>query len=76
MYSNKYIARVIIVIMSDNFYQYFSMPCPRRHMVAAFLKNKLLLVGGVGKYRLKLSNIDIYNIHTGENLDYTINKKE
>ena len=34
-------------------------------MIAVFLKNKLILVGGVGKHRLKLSSVDILNIHTG-----------
>ncbi|XP_067213861.1 uncharacterized protein [Linepithema humile] len=42
------------------------MPCSRRHMVAAFLKNKLMLVGGVGQYRKKLDSVDIYNVHTGK----------
>ncbi|XP_018315011.1 kelch repeat and BTB domain-containing protein 12 isoform X2 [Mycetomoellerius zeteki] len=41
------------------------MPIERRHMVAVFLKNKLMLVGGVGRYRQKLQSIDIYDVHTG-----------
>ncbi|KAG5337683.1 KBTBC protein, partial [Acromyrmex charruanus] len=41
------------------------MPVERRHMVTVFLKNKLMLVGGVGRYRQKLQSIDIYDVHTG-----------
>ncbi|KAG5307316.1 KBTBC protein, partial [Acromyrmex insinuator] len=41
------------------------MPIERRHMVTVFLKNKLMLVGGVGRYRQKLQSIDIYDVHTG-----------
>ncbi|KYM93534.1 PREDICTED: uncharacterized protein LOC108782101 [Cyphomyrmex costatus] len=41
------------------------MPVERRHMVTVFLKNKLVLVGGIGRYRQKLQSIDIYDIHTG-----------
>ncbi|KYM83503.1 hypothetical protein ALC53_05903 [Atta colombica] len=40
------------------------MPVERRHMVTVFLKNKLMLVGGVGRYRQKLQSIDIYDVHT------------
>ncbi|EFN72778.1 hypothetical protein EAG_05011 [Camponotus floridanus] len=41
------------------------MPCARRHMIAAFLQNKLLLAGGVGHFRCKLRSLDIYNVHKG-----------
>ncbi|XP_071569172.1 uncharacterized protein [Temnothorax nylanderi] len=41
------------------------MPVERRHMIVVFLKNKLLLVGGVGRDEQKLKTVDIYNIHTG-----------
>ncbi|XP_020280898.1 uncharacterized protein LOC109853324 isoform X2 [Pseudomyrmex gracilis] len=41
-----------------------NLPNGRRHMVATFIKNKLFLVGGVGRYRRKLKSVDIYNIHT------------
>ncbi|KYN34062.1 Kelch repeat and BTB domain-containing protein 12 [Trachymyrmex septentrionalis] len=44
------------------------MPIERRHMVTVFLKNKLILVGGVGRYRQKLQSIDIYDVHTGLNI--------
>ncbi|EGI66717.1 Kelch domain-containing protein 6 [Acromyrmex echinatior] len=44
------------------------MPIERRHMVTVFLKNKLMLVGGVGRYRQKLQSIDIYDVHTGLNI--------
>jgi len=50
----------------NNFSKYFSMPVERRHMVTVFLKNKLMLVGGVGRYRQKLQSIDIYDVHTGD----------
>jgi hypothetical protein len=40
-------------------------------MIAAFIGSKLLLMGGVGRYRLKLSSIDIYDVHTGENFSKT-----
>lgn len=42
------------------------MPVERRHMITIFLKNKLLLIGGVGRYRRKLRTIDIYDIYTGD----------
>ncbi|XP_071569156.1 uncharacterized protein [Temnothorax nylanderi] len=41
------------------------MPVERRHMITVFLKDKLYLVGGVGRYRQKLRTIDIYDIYTG-----------
>lgn len=41
------------------------MPTKRRHMIAAFVKNKLVLMGGVGQYREKLDSVDIYDIYTG-----------
>ncbi|XP_077269654.1 uncharacterized protein LOC143901328 isoform X2 [Temnothorax americanus] len=41
------------------------MPVKRRHMITVFLKDKLYLVGGVGRYRQKLQTIDIYDIYTG-----------
>lgn len=41
------------------------MPHARRHMVAAFARNTLLLAGGVGHYRRKLGSLDIYNVHKG-----------
>jgi len=41
------------------------MPLERRNMITVFLKNKLVLMGGVGRYRRKLQSIDIYDIHTG-----------
>ncbi|XP_011700582.1 PREDICTED: uncharacterized protein LOC105457557 isoform X1 [Wasmannia auropunctata] len=41
------------------------MPVERRHMIAVFLNNYLVLVGGVGRYRKKLQSVDIYNIYTG-----------
>lgn len=45
------------------------MPVERRNMIAVFLKNKLMLVGGVGRYGQKLQSVDIYDIDTG-NFNY------
>lgn len=42
------------------------MPIERRHMITVFIKNKLLLVGGVGRYRQKLQSVDIYDIFEGD----------
>ncbi|XP_024877245.1 uncharacterized protein LOC112458065, partial [Temnothorax curvispinosus] len=41
------------------------MPVERRHMITVFLKDKLYLVGGVGRYQQILKTIDIYDIYTG-----------
>ncbi|XP_076176893.1 uncharacterized protein LOC143151527 isoform X2 [Ptiloglossa arizonensis] len=53
-------------LISKKWYYQAVLRFPRRHMVAAFLKNKLTLVGGVGRYRLKLVTVDILDIHTGK----------
>jgi len=45
------------------------MPIERRDMITVFLKNKLVLMGGVGRYRQKLQSVDIYDIYTG-NFNY------
>ncbi|XP_071641851.1 uncharacterized protein [Temnothorax longispinosus] len=42
------------------------MPVERKHMITVCLKNKLLLVGGVGRNKRKLKTFDIYDIYTGE----------
>lgn len=34
-------------------------------MITVFIENKLLLVGGVGRYRQKLQSVDVYDIYTG-----------
>ncbi|KAG7207022.1 hypothetical protein KM043_000911 [Ampulex compressa] len=60
---NKMIWRYCLI--SKQWYYQASLPIPRRHMVAAFVKNKLFLVGGVGQHRLKLSSVDILDIYTG-----------
>ncbi|XP_024883880.1 uncharacterized protein LOC112462378 [Temnothorax curvispinosus] len=41
------------------------MPVERRHMITVFLKDKLYLVGGVGRHEDALDTIDIYDIYTG-----------
>ncbi|XP_071641993.1 uncharacterized protein [Temnothorax longispinosus] len=40
------------------------MPVERRNMITVFLKDKLHLVGGVGRYQQELKTIDIYDIYT------------
>ncbi|KYN30299.1 hypothetical protein ALC57_00221 [Trachymyrmex cornetzi] len=52
-------------LISKKWFPETVMPVERRHMVAVVLKNKLMLVGGVGRYRQKLQSIDIYDVHTG-----------
>ncbi|XP_024879211.1 uncharacterized protein LOC112459378, partial [Temnothorax curvispinosus] len=42
------------------------MPVERRHMITVYLKNKLYLVGGVGRDRNALDTVDIYDIYTGD----------
>ncbi|XP_071569221.1 uncharacterized protein [Temnothorax nylanderi] len=41
------------------------MPVERSEMITVFLKDKLYLVGGVGRDRQELRTIDIYDIYTG-----------
>ncbi|XP_024867177.1 uncharacterized protein LOC112451649, partial [Temnothorax curvispinosus] len=48
------------------------MPVERKHMITVCLKNKLLLVGGVGRNKQKLKTFDIYDIYTG-NFNSAIN---
>lgn len=35
-------------------------------MITVVFENKLLLMGGVGRYRQKLQTVDIYDIYAGE----------
>ncbi|XP_076759991.1 uncharacterized protein LOC143428761 isoform X1 [Xylocopa sonorina] len=51
-------------LLSKRWYYQAKLPIQRRHMVAVFLRNKLIVVGGVGRHRLKLCTVDILNIHT------------
>ncbi|XP_071642002.1 uncharacterized protein [Temnothorax longispinosus] len=60
---NKNIWRYSLI--SKRWFRETEMPVERRHMIVVFLKNKLLLVGGVGRDKQKLKTVDIYNIHTG-----------
>ncbi|XP_071642526.1 uncharacterized protein [Temnothorax longispinosus] len=41
------------------------MPVGRRDMITVFLKDKLLLVGGIRQYELPSETIEIYDIYTG-----------
>lgn len=52
-------------LLSKKWYYQARLPVPRRHMVAAFLKDKLVIAGGIGRHRLKLLTVDILHIHTG-----------
>ncbi|XP_017879181.1 uncharacterized protein LOC108624420 isoform X2 [Ceratina calcarata] len=60
---NQIILRYCLI--SKKWYYQATLPSPRRHMIAAFLGNNLVLVGGVGKYRLQLKSVDILDIQTG-----------
>lgn len=61
---NEVISRYCLI--SKKWYHQARLPVPRRHMVSVFLRNKLVLAGGVGRHRLKLTSVDILDIHTGE----------
>ncbi|XP_025074199.1 uncharacterized protein LOC105427708 isoform X3 [Pogonomyrmex barbatus] len=52
-------------LISKKWFLEAEMPNRRRHMIAVFLNNKLMLVGGVGYCRQKLDSVDIYDICTG-----------
>ncbi|XP_076237312.1 uncharacterized protein LOC143181020 [Calliopsis andreniformis] len=60
---NQIIRRYCLI--SKKWYYQAKLPVPRRHMVVVFLKNKLVVVGGVGRHRLKLLTVDILDIHAG-----------
>ncbi|KYN18696.1 hypothetical protein ALC57_08990 [Trachymyrmex cornetzi] len=52
-------------LISKNWFLETVMPTVRTDMIAAFMKNKLILVGGLGdKFETK-SSVDIYDIYTG-----------
>ncbi|XP_068971667.1 uncharacterized protein [Bombus flavifrons] len=53
-------------LLSKQWYYESTLPVPRRHMIAVFLGNKLVIVGGVGRHRLKLYSVNILDIHTGK----------
>jgi len=43
------------------------MPTERKYMIAAFVKNKLILVGGVGQeFKSSVDIYDIYDIYAGD----------
>ncbi|XP_076281066.1 uncharacterized protein LOC143209381 isoform X2 [Lasioglossum baleicum] len=52
-------------LISKKWYYHATLRAPRRHMVVAFIKNKMIIVGGVGRHRLKLTSVEILDIHTG-----------
>lgn len=53
-------------LLSRKWYYQARLPVPRRHMVAVFLGKKLVIVGGVGRHRIKLDKVDLLDVHTGE----------
>ncbi|KAF7393986.1 hypothetical protein HZH68_010805 [Vespula germanica] len=53
-------------LITKKWYYFGRLPSPRRHMIAGFLSNCMIVVGGVGRHRLKLSSVDMFNIHTGK----------
>ncbi|XP_012270029.1 uncharacterized protein LOC105694180 isoform X2 [Orussus abietinus] len=61
---NDYVWRYCL--LSEKLYRIGKLPRPRRHMVAVFIKQKLFLFGGIGKYRMKLTSVDVLNLQTGE----------
>ncbi|KYQ52749.1 hypothetical protein ALC60_08164 [Trachymyrmex zeteki] len=64
---NKNIWRYSLI--SKKWFLETGMPSERRNMIAVFLKNKLVLVGGVGRDKQFLRSVDIYDIYTG-NFNY------
>ncbi|XP_018307135.1 uncharacterized protein [Mycetomoellerius zeteki] len=60
---NKNIWRYSLI--SKKWFLETGMPSERRNMIAVFLKNKLVLVGGVGRDKQFLRSVDIYDIYTG-----------
>ncbi|XP_012532998.1 uncharacterized protein LOC105834793 [Monomorium pharaonis] len=52
-------------LISKKWHLETNMPVSRRNMITVLFKNKLVLMGGVGRYRQKLRTVDIYNIYTG-----------
>ena len=61
---NQIIWRYCLIL--KKWYYQATLPVPRRHMVTVFLKEKLVIVGGVGRHRLKLYTVDTLDIHTGK----------
>ncbi|XP_015590188.1 uncharacterized protein LOC107265333 isoform X2 [Cephus cinctus] len=61
---NTIIWRYCLIL--KKFYRFSSLLEPRRHMAVEFIDNNFMAVaGGVGRHRLKLSTMNILNIHTG-----------
>jgi len=44
-------------------------------MIATFIGTKLLLVGGLDEDKHKLSSIDVYDVHTGEDFSKTFDTR-
>ncbi|XP_051155355.1 uncharacterized protein LOC127277943 isoform X1 [Leptopilina boulardi] len=60
---NFYITRFCLI--TKKWYRVERLLEERRHMVATFVGNKLVLIGGVGKFRIKLTSVHILDIHAG-----------
>ncbi|XP_003425994.1 uncharacterized protein LOC100679168 [Nasonia vitripennis] len=52
-------------LISKKWYYLSRLRKPRRHMAMALVGDILILIGGVGRYRLKLSSVEMLNLHTG-----------
>ncbi|XP_012289123.1 uncharacterized protein LOC105704474 [Orussus abietinus] len=52
--------------LSEKLYYVARLPRPRKDMLAFFMANKLMLLGGLGEKKTVLTTIDVLNIHTGE----------
>ncbi|XP_014203913.1 uncharacterized protein LOC106636133 [Copidosoma floridanum] len=52
-------------LISKKWYYLARLRKARRHMAVALVDETLILFGGVGRYRLKLSSVEMLNLHTG-----------
>lgn len=54
--------------LTEKFYKillFFRLRKARRHMAVALVDSKLVLIGGVGRYRLKMSSVETFDLHSG-----------
>ncbi|XP_058807698.1 uncharacterized protein LOC131673605 [Phymastichus coffea] len=51
-------------LISRKWYYLARLRKARRHMVAAIVDNKLILIGGVSRYRLKTNSVEVLDLHT------------
>ncbi|XP_011646901.1 uncharacterized protein LOC105433329 [Pogonomyrmex barbatus] len=50
-------------LISKKWYFQTVMPIARRDMIAVFIKNKLIILAGIGHHGRKVNRIDIYDVH-------------